>query len=310
MIERKKISLRIKNHLVISEPRFWFRAIPELNELANSDSDQLKKLIEYLQKPKRSGHECISIPYLIVKISLILEKFDHAPPWLEKASSIYDTFLYPLVRHIRIRRSGENMFTRGAGITLHYQPSIADESWMDACERPTTVRKPNLNPIRAADLAIRSLNTTLVHGIPWASGMSGCTNMSLFAWKHFNETTPIDPKAALLGIMMFLVYDGGHSLHEPLWAAHEVRHVAHFGFDVDSADNSEEFISDYQKFNAIFDGDMKTQISQAFDKSFDTVLEYFKKYSIFSPAKTGHASRFQPLEIQQYPSFDGQTSSY
>ena len=91
--------------------------------------------------------------------------------------------------------------------------------------RPTLVRYPRIftkSKTSAEAEAVYSLRNQLEHGVAWASGMSGSTNINLHAihWsnnmKDPSKKTNIDYKGALLGIMMFLVYDGGHSISEVL----------------------------------------------------------------------------------------------
>lgn len=107
--QHEKISSDILKLLADKDPRFWFPAVPELNNLATNKEDPLNEMIIYLNKDKLSGYECISIPYLMVKLSLILKENGISPPWLQNADEVYNSSLHPLVRGIRVNKSGEMM---------------------------------------------------------------------------------------------------------------------------------------------------------------------------------------------------------
>lgn len=290
--QHAKLSCDLRELFTTKDPRFWFPAVPELEKLATT-GDIIKSLIEYLQREKKSGDECISVPYLTVKISELLKDHDRTPPWHQKACDVYHACLDPYVK-VRLYREGDNpmhkgtgvalpyLNTRGAGITLHYQPSAADESWMVPSQRPTTVRRPNFESKGINALATKALKTTMEHSVPWASGMSGSTNISLQAWQYFNRNKDIDPTAVFLGAMMFLVYDGGHSMSEPLWAASIVNKSLNLGFDLGPCRKAEDFVPDYEKFQNMFKGELKNSVSSALDNSFKATVEFYNNNSYYA----------------------------
>ncbi|QBY43344.1 hypothetical protein QE197_08030 [Arsenophonus nasoniae] len=87
----------------------------------------------------------------------------------------------------------------------------------------------------------------------------------------------INPNFALLGIMMFMTYDGGHSPHEVLWTANQFG--PEVGFDFNAQLNKKEpksapldFVSDYQLFANMYNETgcekaMKDAIALAFEKT-------------------------------------------
>jgi hypothetical protein len=280
--DQESFSKEIKYLLTDKDPRFWFPGVPELENLKNPEVDALKGVIEYLKKPKETGLECISIPFLSVKLSLMLREKGLSPPWLQEANKNYN-LLIPMIDDIRTTRSSpDKLKSSGAGITLRHQPSISNEQWMVPSQRPTTIHKPTLNKINSKGRSYEGLSNALTRGIPFASGISGSTNIGLYAWNHFNKDTPIDSKAAFLGMMMFLVYDGGHSMHESLWSASQINNKLNLGFDLGSIGPLEGFVSDYQKFNDMYTGDLKEQISTTFSKSFDKVFDYYNEHSYYA----------------------------
>lgn len=274
----KNFSKEIKTLLKIKEPRFWFPAT-QLEQIKNEEKT-LELLIDYLKKPKQTGYEAISICYLIVKISLILKKsFNKIPPWLEKADLIYEKYLHPEVKGIRINNFAQENKDYGTGITLSYQPEIGKKSWMISCQRPAIVRKPRLSKYN------QTLHKQLAHGIPWVSGMSGSTNILLYAFNYFNKKYKLEIglNINLLPIIMFLVHDGGHSIHEPLWAASKIGSFfdKNFTLDDQSSDDNHVFISKKEKFLNLYSDHLKNNIHDAFEKSFKGVIDYYKKYSFY-----------------------------
>ena len=188
---------------------------------------------------------------------------------------------------MRIITNKTGLKTEGAGITLNYQPTSEHKDWMTPSERPTTVRKPNFDYESSnSDKKYASFE----HGIPWASGMSGTTNMLIYAWQHFNKKEGINFEACFLGIMLFLVYDGGHSMHEPLWAASQVNQQLRLGYDFGKSEDLTSYISNYETFIDMYEGNLKHSIENAFEKSFEKTVDYFNKYSFYQG--TGNETNF------------------
>lgn len=278
---KKTISKEIKNVLIKEDPRFWFPAIAELNHLPK-EKDFLQSLIHYLQSEKKTGYECISVPYLISKISPILRQNLIYPPWSRQGDINYVKELQPHTKKVRITRKGDPLMTEGGGITLHFQPSIAKKEGLVLSQRPSTVRKPDLDWNNLSKKEKISLKKQLEYGIPWASGMSGTTNICMYAWNYFSKKRHIDLEPAILGFIMFLVYDGGHSIHEPIWALTQINKKLKLKLELNTTPKLEDFISDYEEFTNLFEGELKSQVNSAFDKSFDQVVGYFKDHSTYA----------------------------
>lgn len=280
----QKISAEIKDLLVKKDSRFWFPATPELESISRmtDDEDVIKGLIDYLLKEKKSGYACISVPYLIVKLGIILKDNIIFAPWVLEANFNFFLNLEPQAKGLRVVNEGAPLETKGGGITLHYQPSENEEEWMVPSARPTNNRKPDLEKSNLSGDQKKSLKTQMEHGIPWASGMSGSTNLCIYAWKHFNSLGPIDLNAAILGTIMFLVHDGGHSLHETLWALSQITKKLDLNLDLGRGDDLPEFISDYEKFQQIFTGNLHLEVKNAFDHAFERVNEYYNEHSYYA----------------------------
>lgn len=279
---KKAIEKDLINMLTKEDPRFWFPATPELEQLPY-EKDVLGALIQYLRTEKKTGHECISVPYVVSKMNFFILRKNWVYPLslFFTADLNYWFSLQPYVKNVRVDRQGPPLKTEGGGITLHYQPSVAKEKGMVPSQRPSNVRKPNLDWTQLSVKEKKALQKHLEHGLPWGSGISGTTNICMYAMNYLNKTHPIDMKPAVLGLLMFLVYDGGHSIHEMLWALGQIDKKLDLNLGIDTPPKLGDFIADYEKFTDIYQGDLKSQINSAFVKSFDEVIKYYKEHSYY-----------------------------
>ncbi|MDA0713173.1 MAG: hypothetical protein O2897_04210, partial [bacterium] len=185
------------------------------------------------------------------------------------------------------------------GITLAWQPPVIQEDWMVLSQKPTDVRRPRFvletGKNAAFEQARYALFNWLSHGVVWASGMSGSTNMDLQAWYWLKENSvpeiqkTIDKKAAFLGIMMFLVYDGGHSIAEVLWAASSINEKLALGFNFSDKENIriDDFLPDFFKIIDLYkDTPMSQSIINSFKSGFKVTIDYFRKYDGCLSTKT------------------------
>ncbi len=203
-----------------ADPRAW--KTPNLQDFSAAPTahDALASLQRLLNAPMADGLDCIAIPYLTVKTSL------KAPnvPWMPLANANYSDVVHPATARIVPGQGHPNMpppppnpnrEAAKAGITTHHQPSI--ETTGHSSMHPSDVNRPNLAEPSVA------LTQALENGLPYASGVSGSTNIAMHMVDYMQcMNKSIDAKDALLGIMMFLTYDGGHSMHEALWVAHQL----------------------------------------------------------------------------------------
>ena len=160
---------------------------------------------------------------------------------------------------------------------------MVKEDWMVPSQRPTTVNRPVLEKQSEA------LQTALKTGTPYASGVSGSTNIALHALNSLNSKNGdnIDKNDFLLGTMMFLVYDGGHSMHEALWTANQLDSPLHLGYGLSAPDQKpNEFVADYEKFQSMYKGNSTGQaLGQASSTAFENLTNYFNKHSHYSAEK-------------------------
>ncbi len=281
----------LQEYLTSKDPRFWFNQVPGLEKVRDAKTPEkaLAALSKFLRSKKSTGPECIAMPYLLVKFSILLAQ--QVPnPWMDKGDSNN--------RKVVVPQKGLDTFgddsnlSVGAGITQRHQPAIVEEDWMEPGKRPTTVSRPEINkpgidedddetkhPTEAVELALE-------HGLPWATGASGSTNIMLHMLEHLQDNghDDIDTKDFLLGTMMFLVYDGGHSVNEVLWTANQLEPV--LGLEIglrDDEEEPEEFVADYEQFIGLY-GDKGTgkALQEAAEGAWDKVTDYFDEHSHFA----------------------------
>jgi hypothetical protein len=293
---RKSLDSGIHKLIIKKDPRFWFPKVPELNAIKNSPlpAGSTAKVINYLKKEKKNGWELISVPYLLQKLGVLLGKHDtyknFAPKYFIDADKIYPKIFDEMVKTVRGQRSSKAkpmiILSKEGGIPLKGQPQAIVDPLFIASERPTDDRYPKLKALKSMDpLGKIALLNQLDHGVTWCSGFSGSTNIDLHGWYWVqNNTDPrlqknVDKKAAFLGIILFLVYDGGHSIYEPLWAASVVNNK--LGLDFKLTDNSkiEEFIPDFEKYIDIYKNtSLEQRVVDAFDKAFEKIITNFRIY--------------------------------
>jgi len=291
--------------------RFWFPEVAALNNIKNSPQSKntTVQIIDYLRRDKVSGFELISVPYLTVKTGNILKASfkkpgakpsavgRFTPGYIVEGDSVYRPYMAPFINKIRghLLPSGSlpnpKLYSKAAGLTLLGQPVVATMPNFIASQRPTVERFPKYN-IPAKDVApdtIFALRNQLEHGVVWASGLSGSTNIDMHAWKWIKNNErqvlrkDIDGKAAFLGTIMFLVYDGGHSINEPLWAFSIIENhsLTQFGLKLNLTNKkaTKDFVPDFEKFKAVYKNTaLEERVEDAFKKAFDEVIANFRMH--------------------------------
>ena len=108
--------------------------------------------------------------------------------------------------------------------------------------------------------------------------------MLLFNLKAMQDAgAQIDTKNFLLGAMMFLVYDGGHSIHEVLWTANQLDEQLGLNLGLGGdPEHPEDFVADYEAFIEKFQGDSAVALERASEAAWRGVSEYHEENSVFA----------------------------
>ena len=218
-----------------------------------------------LARPISSGVDCLCIVQIAIRLSLVMDEIDAATvPWMQVAYPRYAGLLSPAA--CRLINRPERVCVREGGIVLPHQAAAFSHSWMQLAFRASLQFRPNL------DKPSVPVVQALQHGVPYATGVSGSTNILLHLAGHFKQLgtdLPI-PHLLLAGMMLF---NGGHSMHEVLWVAHRLDQM--LGLDLRMSDaEPDRFIADYTRFFALFDGFDRRAIDHAVARAWDETLAY------------------------------------
>ena len=252
---------------LLDAPRFWFDRVPKLVQFITAQPGEPKKsaLVNWLSTPPQSGYDCMAIMVLACQLSLLLNQMTpKSAPWMEAANINYRQIVQPSARRLK-NRAEPILRPEGGILLLHQRPAFSHPA-MRLGRRATLHHRPNLDTPSAA------IRCALEHGLPYASGVSGSTNILLHQAHFFRQRgIELDSRHLLLAAMMLL--NGGHSLHEVLWMAHQLD--GPLGLGLSLADVApEEFVSDYDRFIALFDGADRTAIERAVNAAWDETIDY------------------------------------
>jgi hypothetical protein len=282
----------VKELLTDKDPRFWNAGVPELVDILNGgdNSDTWPKVKKYLSSPPSDGVAAVGFPWLLVKLSLKLKGSQKsAAPWMDAANSNYSTVIMKQSgrenEDIQQHKSSGKIITEGGGITLGHQPTAVKEDWMTPSQRPTTVNRPKLDRTDEDDPVggTEAIDTALDHEATYASGVSGSTNIMLHMVEHLNTNgAGINTKDFLVGAMMFLVYDGGHSVHEVMWTANQLDGKLSLGLGLGDPDDPNAFVGDSSKLISILDDETSQKVETAQESALDGVVDYFDKNSHYA----------------------------
>jgi len=262
------------------ERRAWQAQSPALERFvgASSPREALGALHAMLAAPVKNGIDCIVIPYASVKLSICMQTDNqHVSEWMAEANELYGGAIHDATSRIIDEGKNDNRKTKKAGITMHHQPSIVQGEWMEGAMHPGDRNRPDLQD------ASPEVKQALQHGVAFASGVSGSTNIMMhMVGKFKSKGIDIDAKDALLGTMMFINYDGGHSMHEALWVANHVDQTLNLGIGMPGGD-PRTYVADYKQFLDSFPphkgGD---QLRAAADKAWGSTLAHFREHSHYA----------------------------
>ncbi len=198
------------HQLTQGDSRFWMSHVQGLQKFVDApENKQKRRLLEYLETPPRTGEECLSLYYSTVKISRALqENARRFTPWGQTEADQQEFRVRDDARRII---KGSNHLASGSGILLAHQPPMQSDPYANThWYRPALSNHPDL-----ADPS-PMIDKSLASGAPYVSGPSGSAAFILGAVDHMinREQGQISRRQAMLGALMFLTYDGGHSLHE------------------------------------------------------------------------------------------------
>ncbi|KAG0163827.1 hypothetical protein DFQ30_010894 [Apophysomyces sp. BC1015] len=298
--------------------------LPSVSVNENPNVKRGKELLcRMLAAPVKDGVDCIARPYLTVILMNAFGVNGISFPGKRSADSNYRNVIHRAAG----RRSPDSSSkqtrlvskwaspTLVAGTTLAYQwPAALAPANSFATTRPALRNRPifpdserssQLPGIKdrvkqivkgwLTDKPKQSVETTvaLQNGIPYVSGSSGSTNLILHHISAINknpQTTPIDVNHAMLGTMMFLNYDGGHSMHEVLWTVNQFKSInrSESARTNGTGPRPSQFKSDYAKYIDQFGNSSPTRnaLEKATQYAFDVMLLSRRVYVDNAPLRS------------------------
>ncbi|AXA93469.1 hypothetical protein [Massilia sp. YMA4] len=272
--EQEQAAVAVQN-MMRHERRGWQAQAPELEAFFQAaPGHELRALKNLLRAPKETGADCIAVPYLTVKMSLCMGA---GAPWMRDANVNYRDVVGPASARETESAPNPNRIAPKAGITSHHQPMTVRTPVAEAAMHPGDRNRPKL------DETSPELRRALQQGAPFVSGVSGSTNIVLHAVAHMlDKGGRIDAKDALLGTMMFLTHDGGHSMHEAMWVGNQLNQTLDLNLGLPGGDPS-RYVADYQGFIESFPPEKgRDTMRAAADTAWQVTLDQFGRTSHFS----------------------------
>jgi hypothetical protein len=224
--------------LMFDDPRPWIRKQPDVQALADIDSplEGIEALKTILGTPPADGISCVGLHWLVQRFVLVIQQnVSRIADWAQPALDHYTQLVKPVKSLDKEKGAHRVNVAQAAGITLYHQPPVISDREMRFADRATVWSKPDFSPSArsgreapGADPSLPGLSsaarTQLESGAPFASGMSGSLNLMWYILRDARtKGHAVDSRHALLGSMITLVYNGGHSLHECLWVVNQFR---------------------------------------------------------------------------------------
>jgi hypothetical protein len=316
-------------HYVVEDRRPWSASVPAFDEMAKHAHDgpeALKAVKEFMQKTPETGHEIVAMSYMLAKVPQAEKSVGIEPKWLTEASNNYGRITKEANRDRGA--SADKVVSQAAGITLLHQPEASNAPNLVPSERPGTANRMGNRNHRdnqgkeLSEVARSTQNDTqLNHALPFASGVSGTTNLLIHLYDNMeketaklnNTGTGVTPPEFLVNSMMFLVHDGGHSMHEAMWTANQIHtelpDKVNFNVglnDPNKANEVNKFVSNYDRLVDQFpDGSLKTSMQAAQSEAWKGTQDYLKQNSVFAQPDHPQAvvvNRMAPaLEVAHQP---------
>lgn len=270
--------------------RFWHHKTSSLQQVIYGPNyDHKSKALDSILKQQiKNGFDVIIIPYLTIVIYLAYGRTlndgkKSIPEWLKTNQFNYFRILTPY-RGKNGRAypttAGNGKHATTSGITKLHHPPTNPMKGNPLNHRWSLMREP--------ELLGGLTKMQLEHGIPFAGGISGTINgiAGMVTYLIKDLKLQINTQEAILGIIMFLVYDGGHSIHEALWTLYEreLQNKDYLSLGLQLVPPGEKplrglFISNYEHFIKTYQGtETGLVLSNARNDAWQKTLLYFNTY--------------------------------
>lgn len=286
-----------------SAPRAWMGDAPHfamLVETAREDERVARhRLGRYLDRPlvaadpadpAKRGLDLIARIYLLMALSVGRQREDLASDssaagrdslhFMRRSTERVGRLLDPA--RTRESREGDLHLSDGIGITLAHQPVVASPHRLRA-ERPATVCRPGVPAPGGGRRYSPLIDEQHVRGLPFATGVSGCTSVLLHLFADQRDRGLLDKASsagdALLAAAMTLTYDGGHSLFEAFWTGQRLNAVLTLGLGLDGSDGAVPGdAGDYERVLRALRPETARAFRRAMTEGWKGTIDYFDRH--------------------------------
>ena len=296
----KEAAKKLRKEYIIDDIRPWSKAVPGFQAIedAKTDAEALQAIKTFLKTPPTTGQEIIAFSFVMTKMAICQQGAANSegeptkvPGYMTKAGANYGQVIQKqAVRERGTSEKANTVLSEGAGITMLHQPSAVDDDTLVPSERPGTVNRfgNRKGPDSGKDLSemerTKATEVQHEHSLPFASGVSGSTNIMLHMYEDLvaKGMTGVGSREFLMNAMMFLVYDGGHSMHEVMWTANQLDEKLNLNLGLGDPDKPTEFVSDYDVLVDGFGDNMKVAMQGAMDEAWTGTQDYLQENSFFA----------------------------
>ena len=264
---QQRVYLGFTEHVKAALPRPWSGWDKRLVNLCSIHEPTKQQVRRFLGTRSTTGYEVLGDFFVVLSMFVVMKTAapDHSS-WIHAAKRRYEDDIVPLRGRQRFVNLLPGHLSRASGITLAHQPPACVGN--DASLRPVLVNACDLDldphPLQANDTSsVNNMLSSLKRGLPYATGISGSTHLLASFFAHIKKGTSniekelvFDVRHAVLGLLVFLVYDGGHSWNEGLQVVHYLEGKLELGV-LDSESCVEDpcaFVANYSRFISRFSG--------------------------------------------------------
>lgn len=253
------------------DKRPWFGESWEIEAFLHAPT---RGTLDFMLQPPTSGIDLVKMPYLAVKASLGLRAAGKSPEWMKRADEHYAAVVHPSRSTVP---TGGYRTTDGFGLRLFTQPAYEKISGNKPAMSWADAKKPTLDHLPAFE------RKAMESGHPVINGASGSANILSFLNRAIQQADGTYSRSgSLMNTMMFLTYDGGHSLNEAYSVERALRAPATGYRDPvdDRAAMLRNVCLDYRELPALYrDPQSRARVENALDVALDGTIEYFRKHS-------------------------------
>ncbi|KGM26673.1 peptidase C80 [Photorhabdus luminescens] len=282
--------------------RPWFSRVPELTAFLQKPTfDNFKIMMTKVD----NGFEMIKIPFLAVKMSLTDGMGLHLSQWKAEADIFYRDQIYKArstsskltnMADVTYKVKLTEQKTNDYGIALPYQPS--GDQYEDFLYGRKVAAGRVLTPGRETTLE----RNALAQGHSVVTGASGSTNIMVHLNNYIASQDPtFSQEQAYLNTLVFLVFDGGHSVNESLVVYKALQ---------ETGDNRRQVLQNYTaSYRDLMDiaGDKgKLWINQALNNAFEKTQHLYRANT---PEREQNGSPVEDSQVEVLQALSGKNGA-